>query len=409
MIKESKKLLPLLLILTLLVAIIPYYHPVSAVDAAQWTPVNLPTEGITGKWTLANGSDIRYLTMANDGTLYCYANPSGTTFTLFKSADNGRSWTTTGKVTDVITDIAALPQDSKTIYYAAASRVYKSVDAGNTFFPLPPNPGGAGSGNVLITSLDIVRLDNANIIAVSTIDIDTAQYGGVYLLDESQGMSTWVNTGIGNYDVYRVAFSPDYINDRQLIAVASNEADTFTISKINTMNWGQWISKARIPGIVPSAAGIAFPDNYHGITVNASFFIGIATGADSGDVYQVNSALASTASTAKDLHIGAVDGLDAVDIAGLATAGNTIIAGCAGSAGVYLSNDNGVSWTQCNKPPTGQTDTCVLIAPDFAAQHRAYAVTGGVESAFSYSIDGGLTWNQVRTIDFLLVQSEIPL
>ena len=53
----------------------------------------MPAEGITGKWALANGSDIRCLTMANDGTLYCYANPSGTTFTLFKSADNGRSVT----------------------------------------------------------------------------------------------------------------------------------------------------------------------------------------------------------------------------------------------------------------------------------------------------------------------------
>jgi photosystem II stability/assembly factor-like uncharacterized protein len=399
MIKVTKKLLPSLLFLTLLAAIIPYHHPVSAVDAAQWTPVNLPIEGIPGKWTLANGSDIRYLTMSNDGTLYCYANPAGTTSTLFKSADNGRSWTTTGKVADVITDIAALPQDSKNIYYATASRVYKSVDAGNTFIALPPNPGGAGSGNVLITSLDVVRLDNADIIAVSTIDTDTAQYGGVYLLDESQGMSAWVNTGIGNYDVYRVAFSPDYTNDRQLIAITSDEADTFIISKINTMNWGQWISKARIHGIVPSAAGIAFPDNYNGITGNASFLIGIATGSGNGDVYQVNCALTPAPSTAKDLHIGAIDGLDAVDIAGLATAGNTIIAGCAGNAGVYLSNDNGVSWTPCNKPPTGQTDTCVLMAPDFAALHRAYAVTGGVESAFSYSIDGGLTWNQVSLID----------
>ena len=396
-----KKLLPSLLFLTLLAVIIPVRHPVLAVDAVQWTPVNIPAEGTTsdGKWTLANGSDIRCLTMANDGTLYCYANPSGTNYTLFKSVDNGRSWTTTGKVTDVIIDIAVLAQDCTNIYYATPSRVYKSVDAGNAFFHLPPNPGGAGSGNVLITSIDIVRMGNANTIAVSTIDTDTAQYGGVYLLDESQGVSAWVNTNIGSYDVYCVAFSPNYTNDRQLIAIVSNETDTFAINKIDTMNWGQWISNARIPAIVPAAANIAFPDNYNGLAGNAVFLLGIDTGTDSGDVYKVNSAVAPTASTAKDLNIGAIDGLNAVDIASLATSNNFIIAGCAGNAVVYLSNDNGVNWTQCDKPPTGQTDTYVLMAPDFASQHKAYAVTRGIESAFSYSSDGGLTWNQISLID----------
>ena len=89
----AQKLSVLLLFLPLLAAIIPIYQPVSAADTAQWMPVNIPTEGVAGKWTLAAGSDIRCLTMANDGTLYCYANPSGTTSTLFKSTDAGRSWT----------------------------------------------------------------------------------------------------------------------------------------------------------------------------------------------------------------------------------------------------------------------------------------------------------------------------
>jgi len=78
----AQKLSVLLLFLPLLAAIIPIYQPVSAADTAQWMPVNIPTEGVAGKWTLAAGSDIRCLTMANDGTLYCYANPSGTTSTF---------------------------------------------------------------------------------------------------------------------------------------------------------------------------------------------------------------------------------------------------------------------------------------------------------------------------------------
>jgi len=157
----AQKLSVLLLFLPLLAAIIPIYQPVSAADTAQWMPVNIPTEGVAGKWTLAAGSDIRCLTMANDGTLYCYANPSGTTSTLFKSTDAGRSWTTTGKVSDVIVDIAISPQDSSNVYYATTSRIYKSTDAGSTFTPLPPNPGGAGSGTVAVTSIDVVNTGNA--------------------------------------------------------------------------------------------------------------------------------------------------------------------------------------------------------------------------------------------------------
>jgi photosystem II stability/assembly factor-like uncharacterized protein len=397
--KGLQKLLTLMLFLALFAAIIPVHQPVSATDAAQWTPVNIPAEGNAGKWTLANGSDLRYLTLANDGTLYCYANPSGTTYTLFKSKDGGRSWTTTGKVTDVIIDIAALPQDGTNIYYATTSRIYKSVDAGSTFIPLPLNPGGAGSGNVVITSIDVVRAGDANTVVVSTIDTDTSQYGGVYLLDESQSGSAWVNTNIGNYDVYRVVFSPDYANDRQIIAAASDEVDTCTRVKINTLNWGQMIGNARIRGIVPSAANIAFPDEYNGMSDNATFFLGIDTAVNSGDVYKITGAPAPAPSTAKDLKVALIDSLSAVDIASLAISGNTILAGCARNARVYLSNDSGENWTQSTKSPTGQTDSCILTAPDFTNQHKAYAVTRGIESAFSFSSDGGQTWNQLSLVD----------
>ena len=248
--------------------------------------------------------------------------------------------------------------------------------------------------------------DNTNTIVVSTIDTDSSQFGGVYLLEESPSGSSWTNTNIGNYDVYRVAFSPNYTNDRQLIAVASDEVDTYIESKIYNGTWGQMIGNAHITDIVPSAANIAFPDNYNYLSANAVYFLGIDSGAGSGDIYKIKSALIPSASIATDLNIGSLYGTNGVDISSLVSSGSTILAGCAGNARVYLSNDNGVSWTQCAKPPTGQTDTCVLLAPDFATQHKAYAVTRGIESAFSYSNDGGLTWNQISLIDTKI--SDIP-
>ena len=398
MAKFSHKTLVLLLFLTLIVTNISLRSPVFAVDEAQWNPVDIPTEGAPGKWTLAEGSDTSHLTLAKDGTLYCYANPSGTTYTLFKSTDNGRSWTTTGKVTDAIIDIAVLPQDDTSIYYATTERVYKSIDAGNTFIMLPI-PGGAGSGNVLITSIDVVHVGNTNMVAVSTIDYDTAEYGGVYLLDEGLVSTGWVDTCIGDYDVYRVAFSPDYTDDRQLTAVTSDETDTYIMSKIYTGDWGQAIGNACIPGIVPATACIAFPDTYNGLSDNAVFLMGIDTGVNSGDVYKIPHVIAPAPSIATDLNMGVSYNLPGVDIASLTTSGNTIFAGCAGSALVFISTDNGASWTWCNKSPTGQTNTCVLIAPDFVNQHKVYAATNGTESGFSCSNDAGITWNQISLID----------
>ena len=56
--------------------------------------------------------------MAIDGTLYSYANPVGTSYTLFKSADAGYSWPTTGKVKEAIVDIAIALDDANIVYYA---------------------------------------------------------------------------------------------------------------------------------------------------------------------------------------------------------------------------------------------------------------------------------------------------
>ena len=394
----GQKTLVLVLFLMLLTTTVSLCIPVFAADEAQWNPVNIPAEGSAGKWVLADGSDVSHLIMAHDGTFYCYANPSGTTYTLFKSTDAGRSWATVGKVTDAIIDIVTLPRDPDIVYYATTERIFKSTDAGKTFNVLPI-PGNAGNGNVVITSIDAIRAGGADTIAVSTIDSDTGEYGGVYLLDEGLISADWINTGIGNYDVYRVAFSPDYIDDRQLIAIASDETATLAMSRIDVGNWGQAIGNAQIPGIVPTAACIAFPEGYNSLSGNAIYFIGIDTGIDNGDVYKITPALAPSPSIATKLNIGASSNIPGVDITTLAVSINTIFAGCAGSALIYLSTDAGATWTRCNKPPSGQTNTDVLIPLDFKNTHEVYAATCGTESGFSYSNDSGYTWNQISLID----------
>ncbi|MDI6815104.1 MAG: hypothetical protein QMC90_03380 [Dehalococcoidales bacterium] len=373
---------------------------VATPDEVKWSRVNIPTEGKPGNWVLASGSDIQHLTMAIDGTLYAYG--KSLTYTLYKSTDGGYSWSYTGKVKDNIVDIATAPDDASVIYYATLSNVYRSTDAGKSFTQLPPNPGGAGTDNLSITCIDVARSDNNNIIVVGTRDTDNGQYGGVYILDEGQVFSNWVDTNIGSYDVYAVAFSPHFAADRQLVAVVSDETNTIVTSKIGGAGWGETMGDATIPISNVTTADIAFPSDYDATIGDYVLFVAIDATGD-GDVYRINGVAAPGSSVATDLNIGSAYGLANVDVTGLAVTGSAttanLLAGVANSGQVYFSTDGGSNWTRSSKPPTGQSKTYVLMAPDFADSGRAYAATSGTDSAFSYTTDGGVTWNQISLID----------
>ncbi len=375
----------------------------AAPDEVKWSRVNIPAEGEAGNWVLANGSDIQHLTMATDGTVYAYANPSGTSYTLFKSTDGGYSWSHVGQVKGAIVDIATPPDKSGIVYYATAASVYKSDDAGSSFKPLPPNPGGAGSGNITITSMAVSRVDGNNIIAVGTKDTDASQYGGVYTLDERQPFRGWTNTNIGNYDVLALAFSPNLAAGRQLVAAVTNEHDTLVTTRVDNSDWKKVISDATIDGLVPISAYLAFPGENGTATEEYVLFLAIDTGLGHGDVYRVTGVRAPGTSGAIDLDIGDAYNLSAIDVTSLAVTGDTVkttlLAGTASSPQVYISPDNGQNWTRSKKEPSGQSRTYLLAAPDFSKSGLALAATGGAGSALSRTTDGGATWTQIGLID----------
>ncbi|MFC1957600.1 hypothetical protein ACFLX0_02165 [Chloroflexota bacterium] len=119
--------------------------------------------------------------------------------------------------------------------------------------------------------------------------------------------------------------------------------------------------------------------------------------------YALNGMRTPDGSLATDLDIGSTYNLSNIDVSGLAISGNTtavrLLAGTANGTQVYRSNDSGSNWTRSRKRPTGQSQTQLLLAPDFTSSQVAYSATSGTESAFSYTTDGGVTWNQVGLID----------
>jgi len=410
---QNTKFIPLLLSISglLLISFLsqqiicqPSFSATATSGAARWTRVNIPAEGDAGKWVLADGSDIRCVTMSGDGTLYAHV--SGLTYTLYRSTDSGYGWEHIGNVEDDIVDIAVSPRDAATVYYATTSEVYRSTDSGISFTALPPEPGGAGTDQREITSIDVAWL-NGNIILAGITDKNSGDFGGVYILDETDTLLAWVDTGIGDYDVYALAFSPDFPDERRITAVVSDENDTYIMTKIGNIGWNAEIGYARLD-VPVIAAELAFPNIENGgaIPEEVICYAAIDTGTGEGGVYRVDANMAPGKSVATDLNAGPSGGESGTDIAGLAVYGDetgvTLLAGAADSAETYISTDGGESWTKSRKAPTGSGRTGMFLAHDYEATGRTYAFTSGTGSALSISRDSSETWNQLSLIDVTL-------
>jgi len=408
----AKTVLRLALGLMLLVS--PVFHPVpiKAADGdepLEWHRLPVPAPGAAGDWVLASGADIPLLIQAGDGTLYAYGN--GLAYTLLRSVDGGYRWQPLGQVSDAIVALATAPADSRRIYYATASDVYRSTDGGDSFVRLPP-PGEAGSGNIEITALAVGGA-NPFTLAVATRDSDAGQYGGIYTLDDSLPVA-WTDSGLAGYDVYALAFLPYFPQNRELVAVATDETDTIVTTRIGDGAWGASVADARLdkdnsrlptPVAVAHSAAIAFPeDGDSGDALGLpSLFVAVNAGGDQGDAYRIDRADMTGTPTVTDMNVGDAYGLDNLDISSLAASGHaedaSLLAGASHSAQVYASRDGGRTWRRANRAPTGEQATQVVMAAGFPAGGTALAATSGAESAVSRTADGGLTWDQTGLVD----------
>ena len=374
------------------------------VPPVKWTKVSIPDQGDAGRWVLALGSDVTHLAIATDGTLYAAANSVATAQKLFKSTDNGTTWSPTGQVTATIVDLTIAPDNPTLVYYATSSSVYRSNNAGATFASFPSNPGGSGDNNVAITSIAVTGPPNGRTIAAATTDADPGQYGGVYTYDESQLFAAWQNTNIGACDVLAIASPSNYPSVRQLVAVTTNEINSVIATRIGPSAWGAVYGPTVIPNIAAVGASIAFPNDYGLNPDPSAVFVGLHTGMGAGDVYKIAFRPGETAA-AVDLNAGASAGFNDIDVGALAVSGNSsapfLVAGAAGSSSVFLSSDAGITWRKSIKGPTGEAVTAAVASLD----NRFYAASRGIESAVSCSDDNATSWYQTGLIDTQITSS----
>ena len=286
---KIKFVMGLILLLSLLGSFSPTTIAVASPDEVKWSRVNIPTEGRLGNWVLASGSDVQHLTMAIDGSLYCYAKVSGDNV-LFNSNNNGRSWVETDYDGGAITDIACSSEDANIIYVTDSSHVYKSEDAGDSFDTVADTTLPALSPNESIICLNASYVNGDLYLLIGTADADDGDFGGAYYIAETGFGANWTNLEVGDYDVYSIAGSPEFANDFQVIAVVTDEVHTRVVNNPGTAgNWSEVAELLNLNGNsfdIVGASNICFPSY-----CDDEFFVSVAGKAVKGGIYRVNQTL----------------------------------------------------------------------------------------------------------------------
>ncbi|MCK4580542.1 MAG: hypothetical protein KAU10_04260, partial [Dehalococcoidia bacterium] len=145
---------------------------------------------------------------------------------------------------------------------------------------------------------------------------------------------------------------------------------------------------------------------------NYEFFVGVSDGNFGGSVYRVDDAHAYC--------LGKEDGdIKDKDVVSLDVVGSfgatSLIAGTRGTSTgtddkVIYSTDDGDSWADASKDPSGDDKAFVIMDEDFDDSGIAWAACEGEDSddgAVSLTVDGGDMWNQISliSIDISTVRS----
>lgn len=391
-------------------------------DANEWYKLPVPEAGGDGDWVLtgdigAGASGVTAVAAGYDGSIFAAVEAAADTqfdgYNLFRSTDGGYTWQPLWKIPDgdgdtkLISIVLPSPGDTDVLYAATGNNVYKSTNGGRRFSSLG-SPAGAGQQ---ITSIAVAGYGNDNIVYAGVRAAGAGEFGGLYFRNEAELFQSWADLNVGNvaagtaYDVLAVAASPDFDEDEQVVAVITDEANTYVTTKYESAGWGADTGNAVIPGMPATGASIALPVNYSSDVGDDLYiqYVGLNAGT-TGGIYIIGGAEAPANSLAVPVLYGVP--VYSIDAAGEAFPLDVIIGGgldeetaslvytpaavVAGlTTGGVVSISSGLAYT----PPGTATATnaCVAVG-EFQSSVYAYMVyagTSGFGGGFARSVDSG--------------------
>ncbi len=374
--------------------------PVSAATLG-WSTVTTPS---AVDQVLQDDSDVDHLVIAPNGRkMFSY---DDTAQVLYTSDNFGVTWRSSGigsglPASALVALVISPDYDNdSTIVAASATTVYRSINNGESFGEVGTTALQALLATNNITSLDVSPWYLGG-TAILVGDSDAGQAGGVSLFTTSS--LTWADQSVGSYDAIAVAFSPNHMQDAQILALVNGATDTLLRAKFGGDSWAAGILDATINGATePTQGVIAFADDYEWSS-NNRILVGIAGGAASAmDVYRVHGALPGGTTLDYDLNVGGTG--TGTEVNGVSVKGNIaeadVLVSLVGSTSIKRANDpttSTVTWRSSTKSPTGTSaDPIVIWSPTGS---DAFVATDGDGSAFQKSTDGGITWNQLALMD----------
>ena len=422
-------------------------------DVLKWNWLNTPNDGASGYWVIANnggaGTEVNRIAISSDGkTIYAL---DSVTPLLFKSSDGGYTWMDiTSRLPAFISlDDLAVSLDDPTflaVVDATTPELFLTTNGAASF--MPTNVAGLTIAGII---QDVAISGSYSVGGGITREImfgtSTGAGGGqVWVMSVGAQFHNWtdVSSGAAGWaaaDVFTVAFSPNYSADRVILAIAADNLATpgdvgnpgttwlyigRTAIAANQVTWnsplfsGYPVAIARAgedsPGTPLTYAALTLPSDYSGADIRLHrVYIAWSDGVGGNtndDVYRLDDTSV--------LRLNAGDGFEFV-CASLAYHGThdegKLLAGRQASSwalpmppSVQVRScldpqTRSPTWRDSLKPPTGVNEAQVAWSADGKVSYCGTSTIGGAandESAFSRSVDGGLSWNQTGLIDTII-------
>lgn len=433
--KKIHRILGVVLTLALLssLAIVAAVPVAAQPGENEWGEIDLPV--------VAPGTDVDLLAQAADGTLFASVFYDGTygtttaekakrnTWAIVKSVPNadgiaGFTWKDTGFTKHVpeITAIACAPNwgSNDTVYVADdAANVYRCTDAADddpillrtvvgdtpdetleaadTVYDMDLWYDGSDIWIMVATDLDIMVMRDALFEAWLDMDLSIS-FDGDH--EDAYGDPIAESSGFGRAFVCR--FAPDFNESSTIWAILRDDNGYYWIASTKSPGqWGQIINPVEIDlgHWASSDCDLAFSDAYDTETEPLLYAaLGAYGSSPDEDLYIIEGGFYTSSKTIASAMLVAGGGLDFQDVE---VSGNIIMGSTRNDNEIWISRNNGDTFALASKLPSGVDHTQVLMAPGSFDEDEgvAYAVTRGSESAFSYSKDGGDTWNQIGFVD----------
>jgi hypothetical protein len=357
------------------------------------------------------GSDVELMAQAVDGTLFVSVF-DGTNWDIYRSEDGGWTWSKT-KFADYGAPVNAIDcapnWDTNPTFYVGTQdgQVFRCQNAGkeepvllrqvvdsvpiaaSVIHDLDTWSDGNDVWILVATNRDVMVMKDD--LFASWIDMDlTISFDGLHTSQNGTPQGFFSQALVSR-------FAPDFDQSGLIWSIVRDLAgDAWITATISPGQWGQVVNSVEIPspGTLHAVVDLDFAEFYSSTSAPVVYAALGFWGTDIADgVYEVAGAFLNDLTVATNLNVGPFG----TDFMSVQVSGEVIMAGEYWAADVWTSRNGGDTWTPAAKPPTGQGGTQVLMAPGAFDPDTgvAYATTRGLESAFSYTNDGGVTWNQI--------------